>query len=818
MQLNVEQKKIIQAEPKGHVLVKGVAGSGKTTVAVNRIPFLLNHYCFEKDDNILMVTYNKLLVNYIKHISSQIDQEEQQNISFFKKDYNKHVSISTVDSLIYRYFIQYKRETGEKLDLLPYGQQGVILNRAIAETSRKHRDIKLINPRYYKFLLDEIDWIKSCNYMERTEYQNADRIGRTSTSDDGPQRIMKNSATREAIYDLMLRYNELLAQKQYVDFKDMALITYDYIKNNNRQKYTHIILDESQDLTRMQIEFIKLLYKDKEYSNFMFVCDTAQSIYPHSWLVKGRSFASVGFDMTGKSNSLTKNYRTTTQIAEAAYSLIEKDDNIIENENYVEPSLVDRQGSYPVCKYFNNEQDEMEYISREIKSYLLGKYQKKDVAIIARTGNKLKSVQGYLDRAGIKNEIISGKNSEFNKDTVKLLTMHSIKGLEFKVVIIVGLDNDAIPLLSYQDLNDESLQESMDRKLLYVGMTRANDLLYLTTSSESSKFLNDINHKYLKFDRLSRFKHYFPVKCEDYLFKDKISDLYSNEEKIRQWVLRELIDTYKYPKRLISIEHQVSQFSKVGYVDICISTYKDGRLVPYIFIETKAYGEDIRHGITQVESYMASSLSCQYALVINGNKLKIFNRKLEEQGDIPSFNPSMLPSSIEEYNYIDFNNNSQKTISRDTSDSSYIIVKEGNNSRNYENKDLESIPIFDKIAAGNPVDVNEELVDNFKLPSSWMKNKSYYMLSVRGDSMIGANINDGDYVLIKQEETAQNRDIVVAMIGDDATLKRFIKMGDSILLMPENSDYEPIQLTGEQFKILGVVRGVLKMGSDPQQF
>lgn len=84
----------------------------------------------------------------------------------------------------------------------------------------------------------------------------------------------------------------------------------------------------------------------------MFICDTAQSIYSHSWLIKGRSFKSIGFDMTGKSNSLSKNYRTTTQIAEAAYSLIENDKNIVENENFVQPLLIDRQGEYPVCRYF----------------------------------------------------------------------------------------------------------------------------------------------------------------------------------------------------------------------------------------------------------------------------------------------------------------------------------------------------------------------------------------------------------------------------------------------------------------------------------
>jgi DNA helicase IV len=68
MYLNVEQKKLVQAQPGGHTLIKGVAGSGKTTVAVHRIPFLLSAYCTAPDDRILLVTFNRTLVNYIDYL------------------------------------------------------------------------------------------------------------------------------------------------------------------------------------------------------------------------------------------------------------------------------------------------------------------------------------------------------------------------------------------------------------------------------------------------------------------------------------------------------------------------------------------------------------------------------------------------------------------------------------------------------------------------------------------------------------------------------------------------------------------------------
>lgn len=87
MKLNVEQRKIIELEPVGHSLIKGVAGSGKTTVAIRRITFLKNHYCPEDDDNVLLVTFNRTLLEYIKfQYGSQSDLEEGLLQNFFESN------------------------------------------------------------------------------------------------------------------------------------------------------------------------------------------------------------------------------------------------------------------------------------------------------------------------------------------------------------------------------------------------------------------------------------------------------------------------------------------------------------------------------------------------------------------------------------------------------------------------------------------------------------------------------------------------------------------------------------------------------------
>lgn len=814
MQLNVEQRKLIQARPNGHMLIKGVAGSGKTTVAVNRIPFLLNHYCFADDDRILMVTYNKTLIGYIQYLYKKAEDEEKiEYLTLLGGDNKDKIDIVTIDSIMYKYFITYKKANNFKLDVLMNNKEKAsILAQCISEISKKYSNVNVIDQKNLIFLLDEIDWIKSCNYLEVEEYQNTDRIGRMiKQNTDSPQKLMKNSETRSAIFELMLLYNDRLRQNGYIEFKDMALLSLEQAKRRIETTYTHIIIDESQDLTRVQFEFLKLLFKQKPYSSFVFVADTAQSIYAHSWLVKGRSFTSIGFDMTGKSNSLSKNYRTTTQIAEAAYSLIERDDNIIEDENFVKPSLIDRQGEYPVYRTFKNQNEEMSFVISEIKNSLILKYGLKDIAIITKNKSQLNFVKENLENENFTCAILDRHEYKFDGEGIKLLTMHAIKGLEYKVVIIVGLNDGVIPYIPYKDVEAHDLQETIERKLLYVGMTRANELLYLTSSGKPSKFIAEINPEYLQMSNGSSVKTFYDIHLDDYLFKDRIIDLYSNEEKVRQWFIKELHKSYGYPLSLMDIEYKVSNFSKVGSVDIVVSIYSRNTRLPYIFVELKCNGKGLQNGLEQLKSYMSNSKTCQYGVVTDGNEIVFINKNFEVIEDIPSFNPAMLPSSMQEFNFVDIKNNRRVTFAIDNDYPDEVIVKEEQDEIEYKDDSLKEIKIFSNIAAGRPINMIEGIMDTIKLPSEWFKaSEEYFILKVRGDSMIDAGIDNGDLVVIRSQQTAQNREIAAVAIEGDATLKRFMNMGDTVLLISENEKYEPMQIKGNQANILGIAIGIIK--------
>jgi len=122
---------------------------------------------------------------------------------------------------------------------------------------------------------------------------------------------------------------------------------------------------------------------------------------------------------------------------------------------------------------------------------------------------------------------------------------------------------------------------------------------------------------------------------------------------------------------------------------------------------------------------------------------------------------------------------------------------------------VRQVPLVGKVTAGEPITATENIEDYFSLPVHLVGDQEVFMLSVQGDSMIEAGIFDGDYVIVRQQPTAANGDIVVAMTEDgEATVKTFYKEKDHIRLQPENSSMEPIRL--KDVTILGKVIGLIR--------
>lgn len=118
------------------------------------------------------------------------------------------------------------------------------------------------------------------------------------------------------------------------------------------------------------------------------------------------------------------------------------------------------------------------------------------------------------------------------------------------------------------------------------------------------------------------------------------------------------------------------------------------------------------------------------------------------------------------------------------------------------------IPVLGEVPAGNPIEAREEILNYLAIPAEY-KRRVDFGLVVKGDSMIGAGIYSGDIAFVKHQPTAENRQIIVARLGGEVTVKRFLQTPGGIILKPENYDFEPILVSKpDELAIIGIVTGL----------
>ena len=162
-------------------------------------------------------------------------------------------------------------------------------------------------------------------------------------------------------------------------------------------------------------------------------------------------------------------------------------------------------------------------------------------------------------------------------------------------------------------------------------------------------------------------------------------------------------------------------------------------------------------------------------------------------------------SALEERGYIKKLNNRARAIEI-IKNINLIDTESGKNKNN-----IISIPILGKIAAGLPIEAISDNTNYIELPETLLKKGEYFILNVEGDSMIEAGIFDGDQVVIRKANDANNGEIVVALIdNNEATLKRIFKRGQQVALQPENSNYKTVIYGPDRIQIQGVLKHLIR--------
>ena len=549
-----EQIDAIKYRQAGPFAVKGIAGSGKTTVGIYRVPYL-KEKCYN-NESILVVTYHKVLTDYLKHLNSKLLLDGSYQFDF---DATDNVQIINIDKLVYQKYSDYRTRYIQKrfykdLPLNASSKEEIseVFLRVLTMTQETYPDLEILNPSQISFLKEEVDYINYCRIDSLKQYQIFTRKGRNRFKDKR-YNLPKKSLIREAIYLLRRNYNNELIKIGKMDFPVMRLLALREVIDNPPKQYTHIIIDECQDMDKTRMDFLKHFLTDEKHASATFLYDNTQSIYSESWLGNGHGFNTLGVDIKGKSKILKKNFRTTYEIQEAAQSLL-KNHQLFKQE--VEPILINKSGIKPFWAHCNDYNQQLQYIVDIIKTHTRN-LQLEDIIVATRTNNEAQSLYKVLNKEGIGSCLVRSGNNSFAHNQVRVMTLNSSKGLESKMVILANLNEDRIPIG-----NDNDMKLARELKLLYVGMTRASRFLYLTSFGNPSPFLTKISTGKLSKVDFSTYEWFREV--QDPVTQKRILELINKlEAAIQEFVsIQKKANSFSFfqqTKELMLMSHRMEQ-------------------------------------------------------------------------------------------------------------------------------------------------------------------------------------------------------------------------------------------------------------------
>lgn len=181
-------------------------------------------------------------------------------------------------------------------------------------------------------------------------------------------------------------------------------------------------------------------------------------------------------------------------------------------------------------------------------------------------------------------------------------------------------------------------------------------------------------------------------------------------------------------------------------------------------------------------------------------------REIGRQFDISStFGVKRHLDALAKKGYLSIESNASRGLNLLKNDGAQFNIEE-------ENRLFAQVPIVGRVAAGTPILASENIEGNLILDKNFLKSfQDCFALKVKGDSMINAGIFEGDFVVVQKQDVANTNDIIIALLGDETTLKRFYNRNNETKLIPENDNYKPITIKDkENFTIAGKVVGVVR--------
>jgi len=470
LNLTDEQLALVHVSASGPILIKGVAGSGKTTIGLYRAHYLLEmieqrRRMFNDQSSVLVVTYTSTLATALKQLYQELYGDLPRTI--------------TVDTFTHWMMQQLSRK--RIYEITPRDEPAILVRQAQQAVAEEFPNDDVVTTRSPNFLLGEINEVIRARGLESLqEYQLVNRVGRGVGLDREHHRPIL-----WRIYEL---YEQSLNAQNYVDFAALPRLvmhTCDPLPN-----YDVVIIDEAQDLPPVNLRLAsKLIANFEESRTLTLLADPAQSIY-----YRGISWKEGGINVRGsRTRTLAKNFRNTQQILEAARHILDECGDLKLEDEFIPPTSTYRLGPKPVVVQYAEPSDGMVFIVETIVGLCQSeKYRPGDIAILSRNDDlAFAALRKLLSKENIPWVHFRDKGFEILENQVKLLTMHSAKGLEFPVVFMTGLREGVIPYIASPETEESDL--SQERKLFYVSMTRASERLYmLHPKQDRCHFLRDL--------------------------------------------------------------------------------------------------------------------------------------------------------------------------------------------------------------------------------------------------------------------------------------------------------------------------------------
>lgn len=448
--LHPTQRVLVERDWRGPARVSGSAGTGKTIVALHRAIEVAKRV----DAEVLLTTFSKPLA-----------AELNKKCAFLAEAHpgtGDRITISTIDQQVYGLYAE------------RFGQPDLATNAHVRSHIAAAMKAGLGGALSAEFLQEEWEeLVDAWNVIDPESYAKIPRLGR---------RTRLGPAQREAAWAVFDFVRQRLDAQKRTTWSAIYARLAGVMGDGGSFPYTHVIVDEAQDLSVAQVRFLAALQTLGPDALF-FAGDRGQRIFhmPFSW-------AKLGLDLRGRSHCLKINYRTSHQIRATADRLLPAtitDMDGIEEGRRGTISVFD--GPAPDVAVFQTEGEERDRVAQFLIACLKEGMEQSEISIIVRGRSQVERARAALAAA---------KFAVKDANPSNISTMHDAKGLEFRAVAVMACDEDVLPdpvrLSQIGDAGELEAAYETERHLLYVACTRARDRLLVTGVSPGSEFLEDL--------------------------------------------------------------------------------------------------------------------------------------------------------------------------------------------------------------------------------------------------------------------------------------------------------------------------------------